>query len=337
MTSLLGSDKPLFTAHDAALVDLDGVAYRGAHAIPSAPAALQAARDAGMGIVFVTNNASREPSAVAAHLTELGMTTAEHEVLTAAQAVSLMVRDALPAGSPLYVVGGQGLRTALTDVGMVLVESAQDNPVAVVQGFNPDVSWKELAEASYAIRQGAQFFASNMDLTIPNDRGVAPGNGSLVNVVITATGVTPPSAGKPAPAMFTLAAQQAGASSPMVIGDRLDTDLKGARAAGFPGLLVLTGVNDGRDAVLAPPDQRPAYIGATMECLAHPHPHPRNIDGVWWVNEAQASVQDGDLTVDGGTELDRVRAACVAAWASADAGQPVRVETLPNLGVSFQA
>ncbi|WP_061961978.1 HAD-IIA family hydrolase [Demequina flava] len=331
---LLGTDVPLWEAHDAALVDLDGVAYRGPHAIPTAPDALQAARGAGMRIVFVTNNASREPSTVADHLTELGMPTQTHEVLTAAQAVSLMVRDAMPEGSPVFVVGGQGLRTALTDVGMRLVDSAHDNPAAVVQGFNPDVSWKDFAEASYAISQGAKFFASNMDLTIPNDRGVAPGNGSLVNVVITATGVTPPSAGKPAPEMFTLAARQADARTPLVIGDRLDTDLKGGRAAGYPGLMVLTGVNDGRDAVLAVPDERPSYIGEDLRSLAHPHPAPERDGEGWKVGECSARVSDGHLSVTGPADVDRIRAACAAAWEAADAGVTIEVESLPDLGVS---
>ncbi|WP_062073407.1 HAD-IIA family hydrolase [Demequina sediminicola] len=334
MSDLLGSSGPLSVTHDAALVDLDGVAYRGPYAIPTAPDALASAKMSGMRLVFVTNNASREPSSVAAHLTELGMPTAEHEVLTAAQAVALMVETELDPGARIYVVGGKGLRTALVDVGMTLVDSADDAPDAVVQGFSPDVSWKELAEASYAIRQGAKFFASNMDLTIPNDRGVAPGNGSLVNVVMTATGVTPPSAGKPAPEMFRLAAQQASAARPMVIGDRLDTDLKGARAAGFPGLLVLTGVNDGRDAVLASPDERPAYIGRDLRCLMEVHPEPKATEEGWRVNESVATVTDGVLSVSGGTDLDRVRASCAAAWHFVDSGGTLRVESLPDLGVS---
>ncbi|WP_084078535.1 HAD-IIA family hydrolase [Demequina sp. NBRC 110057] len=334
MSGLLGSDAPLFTAHDAALVDLDGVAYRGPHAIPTAPAGLAAAREAGMRIVFVTNNASREPGTVAEHLTELGMPTATHEVLTAAQAVARMVAEELPSGSRILVVGGQGLRTALTEVGMTLVESAEPTPDAVVQGFHPDVSWKAMAEASYAITAGARFFASNRDLTIPNDRGTAPGNGALVNVVVTATGVQPPSAGKPEPEMFRLAAQQARAARPMVIGDRLDTDLKGGNAAGFPGLLVLTGVNDGRDAILAPADQRPAYIGRDLECLAHPHPAPEREGDGWRVRDAFAEVVDGALRVSGDGELDRLRAACAAAWEAADAGVEVSVEGVTGIAVA---
>ncbi|WP_084102643.1 HAD-IIA family hydrolase [Demequina sp. NBRC 110051] len=334
MSGLLGTDVPLFEAHDAALVDLDGVAYRGPHAIPTAPAGLAAARAAGMRIVFVTNNASREPGTVASHLTELGMPTETHEVLTAAQAVARMVAEELPAGSPILVVGGQGLRTALTEVGMTLVDSADPTPAAVVQGFHPEVSWNDFAEASYAITAGAKFFASNRDLTIPNHRGTAPGNGALVNVVVTATGVEPPSAGKPEPEMFRLAAKQAESARPMVIGDRLDTDLKGGNAAGIPGLMVLTGVNDGRDAILAPADQRPSYIGRDLGCLAHPHPAPKRDGDRWKVREASARVVDGRLMVHGDDELDRLRAACAAAWEAADAGETVSIEGVDRIGVA---
>ncbi|WP_084040164.1 HAD-IIA family hydrolase [Demequina sp. NBRC 110053] len=337
-SALLGSDQPLQTAFDAALVDLDGVAYRGPHAIPSAPPALEAARAAGMRVVFVTNNASREPVTVAEHLTELGMPTTEDEVMTAAQAVAALMLESLEAGSSVYVVGGQGLRTAVTGAGYRIVDSAADGPDAVVQGFSPDVSWKELAEASYAISAGARFFASNKDLTIPNDRGTAPGNGSLVNVVVTATGVEPPGAGKPEPAMFRLAADKAHAQRPLVIGDRLDTDLKGARAAGFPGLQVLTGVDGVREAILASPVERPSFLGRDLTALAMAHPAPERHGDRWTVGAATAWVAGGrlHLEVDGpGTDdgLDPARAACAAAWATADYGREVDVETLPDLEV----
>ncbi|GIG54403.1 HAD-IIA family hydrolase [Demequina activiva] len=337
-SSLLGSAEPLQNAFDAALVDLDGVAYRGPHAIPTAPAALDAARAAGMRVVFVTNNASREPATVAEHLTSLSIPAAQDEVMTAAQAAAALMLESLPAGSSVYVVGGAGLRTAVTEAGYRIVDSAHDGPDAVVQGFSPDVSWKELAEASYAISAGARFFASNKDLTIPNERGTAPGNGALVNVVVTATGVEPPGAGKPEPAMFRLAAQKASASRPLVVGDRLDTDLKGARAAGYPGLQVMTGVDGVRDAILAPPEHRPAFLGLDLTALAMAHPEPRRHGDRWTVGAATAWVaagrlhveSDGDGSADG---LDPARAACAAAWATADYGRDVDVESLPDLGV----
>lgn len=336
-SDLLGSESPLQAAYDTALVDLDGVAYRGPHAIPSAPPALAAARGAGMGVVFVTNNASREPETVAEHLSELGMPASANEVMTAAQAVAALMQESLAGGSSVYVVGGAGLRTAVEGAGYEIVDSADPTPDAVVQGFSPEVSWRELAEASYAIRAGARYFASNKDLTIPNERGVAPGNGALVNVVVTATGVEPPGAGKPEPAMFRLAAAKANAERPLVVGDRLDTDLKGARAADMPGLQVLTGVDGVREAILAPPAHRPSFLGRDLSALAVPHPAPVRDGDRWRVREASAWVTAGVLHVDeaspGPDGLDGARAACAAAWEAADAGQDLRVESTPGVEV----
>lgn len=337
VSDLSWSDIPLQDHYDTALVDLDGVTYRGPHSIPSAPPALAAAREAGMKVVFVTNNASREPETVAEHLTELGMPASAEEVMTAAQAVAALMLESLEPGSTVYVVGGAGLRTCVAQAGYTIVDSAEPTPDAVVQGFSPDVSWRELAEASYAIRAGARFFASNKDLTIPNDRGVAPGNGALVNVVVTATGVVPPGAGKPEPAMFRLAAAKADAQRPLVVGDRLDTDLKGARAAGMPGLHVLTGVNGVRDAILAPPEHRPSFLGRDLSALAAAHPRPMKDSGRWYVRASSAWVDGGVLHVDetdaGPDGLDGARAACAAAWEAADAGLDVEVESTPGRAV----
>jgi HAD superfamily hydrolase (TIGR01450 family) len=331
---LLGTSIPLREAFDAALVDLDGVAYRGPEVIPTAPSALHAARESGMRIIFVTNNASREPDQVAQHLSDLGIPTSEHEVLTAAQAVARLLASELPSQARVLVVGGAGLRTAVDHAGFVRVESAKDAPDAVVQGFAPEVSWRELAEAAYAIQHGARHYASNLDLTLPNERGIAPGNGSLVGAVVNATGVTPRAAGKPEPAMFHLAAEHVGAQRPLAIGDRLDTDLKGARAANIPGLLVLTGVSRAADAVLAVPAERPSFIGEDLCCLEHAHPAPRRDGGTWVVDENSAHVDHGELVLEGPPGINRLRAACAAAWEAADRGEPIDAGTLPDLGVS---
>lgn len=331
-SSLKGSSLPLQQAFDAALVDLDGVAYRGPVAIPFAPESLNAARDAGMSVVFVTNNASREPHEVADHLGALGIPTEPREVLTAAQAVARLMAADLDPGSTVLAVGGRGLRTALSELGFVLVSSASDKPDAVVQGFVPEVSWRDLAEASYAIQGGARFFASNLDLTLPNERGIAPGNGSLVGAVVNATGVLPTAAGKPEPTMFHLAAASVASMRPLAIGDRLDTDLKGARAAGMPGLIVLTGVSSATDVVLAPADQRPSFIGEDLRCLAEPHPTPALVGTKWLVGDASAWVDGRRLEVEG-TGIDAVRAACAASWAAADTGVTVDAGSIPEFGV----
>lgn len=331
-SALKGSAQPLQAAFDAALVDLDGVAYRGPDAIPTAPDALNGARSAGMRLVYVTNNASREPYEVANHLTSLGIPTEPTEVLTAAQAVARLMAADLDPSSTVLAVGGQALRTALLEFGFTLVTSARDAPDAVVQGFVPDISWRDLAEAAYAIQGGARYFASNLDLTLPNERGIAPGNGSLVGAVVNATGVWPKAAGKPEPTMFHLAAASVASVRPLAIGDRLDTDLKGARAAGMPGLLVLTGVSSAKDAVMAPADQRPSFIGEDLRCLDEPHPAPSRVATMWTVGSASASVEGRSLVVDG-AGIDAVRAACAAAWSASDQGIRVDVETIPDFRV----
>jgi HAD superfamily hydrolase (TIGR01450 family) len=332
--------RPLCEEFDLALVDLDGVAYRGPEPVPHAPESLTAARAAGMAVSFITNNASREPETVADQLRGLGIDAAPDDVVTAAQAAAALLADVVPGGARVLVVGGPGLLTAVGAAGYEIVASADDEPAAVVQGFAPDVSWRELAEAAYAIQRGARHVASNLDRTLPNERGLAPGNGSLVAAVVAATGQEPLSAGKPAPAMFHLAAQRRGARRPLVVGDRLDTDLGGARAAGYAGLHVLTGVSTARDAVLAPAPERPAFIGADLRALLEPHPAPVAAEDGWWRSGARAAkVEDGRLRLDDGpaVDVDLVRAACAAAWAAVDAGEALDAASVPDLVVDAPA
>lgn len=315
---------------DLALVDLDGVAYRGKEGIPHAADSLGAAREHGMRLVFVTNNASREPEDVAAQLSGLGIPTTGDEVLTAAQAAAALLAERLAPGAKVLVVGGAGLRTAAAQAGFEIVESADDAPDAVVQGFSPDLGWRDLAEAAYAVGAGAWYVASNLDLSLPTERGFAPGNGSLVGAVSNASGVVPDSSGKPSPAMYELAITRHGSRAPLVVGDRLDTDLAGARAGGYPGLHVLTGVSSARDAVLAVPEHRPHLIGADLRALHAPHPEPVLEAGWWRCGTAAARVEAGALELDG-SGIDLVRAACAAAWHATDEGGSVDPATVPEL------
>ena len=334
---LIGSTTPLVDRYDLALVDLDGVAYKGHEPIVHASDSLTAARGRGMRLVFVTNNASREPGSVADQLTGLGIATEPAEVMTAAQAAAQLLRTRLPEGAKVLVVGGAGLLTAVREAGYQVVTSADDEPDAVAQGFAPEVGWNQLAQAAYAIERGAWHVASNLDLSIPTAHGIAPGNGSLVAAVRAATGVTPDSAGKPAPTMYHMAVERAGAREALVVGDRLDTDLAGARSGGFAGLHVLTGVNSARDDVLAVPGERPHFIGADLRSLLEAHPEPRAAAEGWWTcREASARVVDGALELGRGSstdDLDVVRAACAAAWAAVDAGGSVDPASVPELAV----
>src|SRR6478735_8386402 len=310
------SSQALSEAYDTALLDLDGVVYAGGNAIAHAVESLGTASSGGMHLAYVTNNALRTPDAVAEHLTELGIPAAATDVITSAQAVARLVAGQLPSGARVLVVGGEGLRVALRERGLVPVESADDDPVAVVQGFGgPDLPWGRFAEAAYAISRGAVWFASNTDLTIPGARGIAPGNGAAVEVVRIATGAEPQVAGKPLPPMHRETILRTGAEQPLVIGDRLDTDIEGAFNGEVDSLLVLTGVTDGAQLLAAPPQHRPTYVDVDLRGLLTGQPEVvARGDGFacgGWV--ATAGAEHLELTGEG-EALDGLRALCAAAW-----------------------
>ncbi|WP_405936105.1 HAD-IIA family hydrolase [Streptomyces sp. NBC_00726] len=317
-----GSSTALSEAYDTALLDLDGVVYAGGQAIDHAVEALGTARDGGMHLAYVTNNALRTPAVVAAHLTELGIPAEPADVITSAQAVARLVADQLPAGARVLVIGGEGLRVALRERGLEPVESADDDPVAVVQGYGgPDLAWGRFAEASYAINRGLPWFASNTDLTIPGARGIAPGNGAAVEVVRIATGAEPQVAGKPLPPMHRETVLRTGAERPLVVGDRLDTDIEGAFNGGVDSLLVLTGVTDAAQLVTAVPEHRPTYIDADLRGLLTGQPEVTEAGGGFRCGGWTASAGGGALVLEGdGDPLDGLRALCAAAWSHAGDG-----------------
>lgn len=317
-----GSSTALSEAYDTALLDLDGVVYAGGAAIAHAVDSLGAARDGGMHLAYVTNNALRTPAAVAEHLTELGVPAEAADVITSAQAVARLMADQLPAGARVLVVGGEGLRTALLERGLVPVESADDDPVAVAQGYGgPDMTWGRFAEAAYAIARGVPWFASNTDLTIPSARGIAPGNGAAVEVVRIATGAEPQVAGKPLPPMHRETVLRTGAKRPLVVGDRLDTDIEGAFNGGVDSLLVLTGVTDARQLVAAEPRHRPTFVDADLRGLLTGQPEVTETAGGFGCGGWSAAVRGDELVLEGdGDVLDGLRALCGTAWSHAGEG-----------------
>jgi HAD superfamily hydrolase (TIGR01450 family) len=266
------SERPLSEVYDVALLDLDGVVYLGRAAVPGAPEALAEARHRGMRLAFVTNNASRSSSAIATQLTGLGVPATPAEVVTSAHAAARLIADRLPPGAPVLVVGGIGLRIALRERGLRPVSTAAERPAAVVQGYGPGIDYSMLAEAGLAVRAGAWYVAANADATLPTARGIQPGNGSLVQVIVTATGRQPVVAGKPEPPLHSEAVTRTGARRPLVVGDRLDTDIEGAVRVGADSLLVLTGVTRPADVVLAPRHRRPTYLARDLDGLLEPHP-----------------------------------------------------------------
>jgi HAD superfamily hydrolase (TIGR01450 family) len=306
-----GIAEPPADRYDTALLDLDGVVYVGPHAVDGAAATLAEVRRRGMRTAFVTNNAARTPETVAAHLRELDVDADTDDVVTSAQAAATLLLDHVSAGAAVLVVGGEGLRAALIERGLRPVTSA-DEADAVVQGFAPDVDWKSLAEGTFAVQRGLPWIAANLDSTVPTPRGLAPGNGALVGVIARTTGTRPlAAAGKPELALHREAMRRSGARDPLVVGDRLDTDIEGANRAGVASLLVFTGVATPADVVRAEPDLRPTYLAVDLRSgLLEPHP-PVTRDERGWTCGAATVTPDGELR---GAGIDALRAACVAAW-----------------------
>jgi len=315
------SADPLAAVYDVALLDLDGVVYLGGSAIPGAAEALGRAGRLGMRLAFVTNNASRSPSAIAAQLTGLGVPATAADVVTSAQAAARLIAERLPAGSPVLVVGGMGLRLALRERQLRPVSTAAEHPLAVVQGYAHDISYGLLAEGGMAVRDGAWFVASNSDATLPSPRGPQPGNGSLIQVIEHATGRAPVVAGKPEPPLHAESVRRTGAKHPLVVGDRLDTDIEGAVRGHADSLLVFTGVSHPADAVLAPAGQRPTYLAPDLDGLTTPHPAVTPGDGGFrcggWTARLDAGA--GKLELSGaGDPMDGLRALCGAAWSGGE-------------------
>lgn len=260
------SSMTLSSLFDALLLDLDGTVWAGELALPGSVESIVASQ---LPALYITNNASRGPADVAAKLRAAGLDASPEDVVTSAQAAVSLVSQNLNAGDPILVVGAPSFKDLVREAGFRVVESADEKPVAVLQGHNPETGWAQLSEAALAIANGARYVVSNLDTTLPSERGLLVGNGSMVAAVTSATGVVPTSAGKPEPAMFLQAAQRAGAKRPLAVGDRLDTDIAGAVAAGIPALHVLTGVSGPLALLEAPREFRPTFIADGMAALGH--------------------------------------------------------------------
>jgi len=319
---LRASSGPLISSYDLAMLDLDGVVYRGELAVPHAVETIDHLAAENVRLAYLTNNASRTADEVAEQLRGFGLSVVDADVVTAGEAIARIVAESVPPGSSILVVGGPGLTVPLERHGLRCVASADENPVAVVQGFHPDVGWRNLAEASYAIQAGVKWFVSNLDQTFPSARGTAPGNGSLVEAVHRATGAEPAAiAGKPEQGLFEEARGRAGSTRPLMVGDRIDTDIVGALNCGIDALHVLTGISSLTDLVRLRPDLRPHYVAPDLRSMlqAHPDVHVDGSRAVCGSAIARADA-DGDITLMAGEpgSLEAVRAVVAAGWTHLD-------------------
>ncbi|MCH9731874.1 MAG: HAD-IIA family hydrolase [Actinomycetia bacterium] len=300
--------------HDCLLLDLDGTVFRGDEATPGAVETLATVESR---ILFVTNNASRDAGQVAQHLEDLGFTAEPADIVTSAQSAASLLAEQLPQGAKVLIVGTDALAAEVSGVGLVPVRQWSDAPVAVVQGHSPQTSWPDLAEAALAIRSRGLWVAANVDKTLPSERGLLPGNGSMVAALRTATECEPQVAGKPSPVLMQDAMSRGDFHTPLVIGDRLDTDIAGANASQMPSLMVLCGVNSAEDAIWAIPQERPDYLAEDLRALTAEAdtlrigPHPG-----WQVELDSAVLRVRSTGEDPGDALSVVRVIAAAVWAA---------------------
>ena len=310
--------KKIWSEYDLLLADLDGVIYEGNVAIKFAVESLNEIALNEIQIGYVTNNSSRKPETIVLQLLELGLNAKPEEIISSGQTAVELLQSKLNPGSKVLVVGGDGLRARVLAGGFEIVNSSDHKPAAVIQGFSPDVSWKDLAEASYSIQNGAIWVATNNDWTLPQEKGLAPGNGTLVGAVHTAVGQLPIVAGKPEPAIFETAINLFKPLSPLFVGDRLDTDILGANRAGIPSVLVLTGVSTRKDVLAAKVDERPTYILANLQELLTDYQKPKQTKRGWSCGKASVELLGDKVLVTEGDpqSIEALRAACNVIWNS---------------------
>ncbi len=325
------STTPVLESHDLVMFDLDGVVYVSGHAIDGVSERIERVRAAGAHVAFVTNNASRTPDQVAQKLVGVGVAAEGADVVTSAQAAARLLAEQHGPGARILLLGGEGLEVALTEAGLQAVRDPE-GAVAVASGYGPDVRWRDIMRVSTLVRDGLPYVASNTDMTIPTAYGLAPGHGVLVKTITGFAGVEATVAGKPQRPLMEETVLRVGGDRPIMVGDRLDTDIEGAHALGVPSLLVLTGVTWLEQLVAATPERRPTYISPTLEGLFEPQPVPAEEGGAVRLGGWTATVPEGRLVVEGqGSEADWWRVAAVAGWRHLDGdGTPVEVsDTTP--------
>ncbi|QPR40801.1 HAD-IIA family hydrolase [Brevibacterium casei] len=282
---------PAGTPIDGVLFDLDGVVYHGPDAIPGAVEGIAGLHDRGIPVGYVTNNATRTAEVVADHISDLGIRTEPNEVITSSQVLAARLGEEYGTGAKILLIGTTGLSTALTEAGLTIVDSLADEPVALAQGLDPHIDYAGIVRAAEAIATGLDWWATNPDYSMVGRASRVPGNGAFVDMLARLTDRQPRIVGKPSPDVMTHAGQRLGARRPLMVGDRLDTDIEGGNRAGFDTALVLTGVHDLHDALTADPIHRPTFILPTLADL------PR-------VLEAAASRPVGSTAPDSGRKTE---------------------------------
>ena len=230
----------------AVVIDMDGVLWRGETTLPGFNQFFDMLYSRNISFMLATNNARKTPDQHIARFAGFGVTINRKHVMTSSLATAAHLQNELPIGAKVYVVGEDGIRNALNEVGLTIVDDSSQPVNAVISGLDMSLSYQKLKDATILIRQGARYVATNGDLTYPIEQGFAPGAGAIMAAIQAATDVEPTVIGKPGRLMFDIAMQKMGSipSQTMMIGDRLETDILGGQRAGLKTLLVTSGVDN---------------------------------------------------------------------------------------------
>lgn len=315
--------------YDTLLCDLDGVIYEGKDAIVDSVETINEFISKGIPVGYVTNNSSRKPETVAEQLGGFGIAADSESVISSAKTGVDILATLIPAGAKVLVVGGEGLRSRVTEAGFELVQNSDAKPAGVIQGFDPSVAWTDLAEASYSIANGAKWVATNQDWTIPREKGIAPGNGTLVSAVHTAVGQLPIVAGKPEPAIFRTALEHFGSKKAIFIGDRIDTDIRGANSAEIDSVLVMTGISTRKEVLGVKNEDRPVFIIETMAELLAEYDQPKKTKRGFACKGVEVELLGNKVLVTHGDpkSIGALRAACAVIYNSETPIYGLDVET----------
>ena len=248
----------------ALVIDVDGVLWRGTHALPGVVPFFDFLRVREIKFIIATNNSARPASDIVERLATMNVRVSDDDVLTSAQATALYLPHIAPPGSRVFVIGGEGLKDAITHAGYMLVDQNAD---LVVAGVDWTLTYEKLKRATIEIRRGAKFIGTNPDKTYPGNEGIIPGAGAIQAAIQAATDVAPTVIGKPERAMFDIAVEKMNVSREAVamLGDRFDTDIGGAQRAGLKTILVLTGVTTRES--LAHESTQPDFIFDDLDAL----------------------------------------------------------------------
>jgi glycerol 3-phosphatase-2 len=262
---------PLLQRYDQVVLDLDGCVWVGDEPVPGSPEAIAALREAGKRVAFATNNSWHPAEDQVARLWGHGIQASLGDVVTVGGAMQHLLNETR-SGRSAFVIGGASLKAAVADAGLKVLNGTDhaEHADVVVIGGTDDVTYDDLRVATLAARRSGDLLATARDPTLPMPDGHWPGTGALLAAVETATGLTGEIVGKPEPQLFLTAIDRLGEGSTLAVGDRLDTDVAAATAAGIDAALVLSGgmtADEAQAAIAADGAPQPVAVAADLGTL----------------------------------------------------------------------